>query len=1394
MSLNSILHTASNAVSAYQAAISVTGQNISNAKNEDYSTRSVNFSTTPSVNWGGHRYGTGVQVVSVTNSVNQIIENALTSELSNQAALKEAKIYMTSIENLFSEGSKNSLNTLLDEYWSAWEDLGNKPSGETEQNAVYDAGSALTKRINTIYKTLSDLTRDLNSEISSAVTEVNRISGRIARLNLAIVNAESTGGNANDLKDERNALVDDLGERININTTVKKDGTYLISTHGLPLVEDGISYDLSMKQEHVYWTGKSGNTYDITDEISGGAIAGWLEVRDVVISETRSEFNELAKNLIWTLNYQHSQGAGQSYFSGRLAGTYKAGGSGTFASLFHGNKIDYTKDFSMMIRDLSNSKPGFQDVTVDMAISTSRFSNISGAGEDNSTYAFTVIDKGTLGERIVTQSSGALLGGMSFSSTGILDAVDAALAKQTLTITNSSGTQTLNISDNGSGAARSAADIARKLSRIDGIDAYASKTSAHFDLSGIASANNGDVVEFTVSVDGVEKKVSFTVDSSKGALEKQFKDALKTAAKSINEFNKNTDLAVNGTSIESAAGASIGIFDFNVVDNAGITLSNFQNFNTDDSVSFTLSTSGATSQSINISVDLKDVNTADSSKVAQAFYKAVSQTLKDNDTLTAALDESTGELTIMTTDGSSVSLSNGSGDTGNNAGIDVAVVGTSSATPAATTDGKFDFNGSDQEGAQPTVSNADLLNITMDSSGSGPRSLRETGSGVKDAVAITGAVTIIMDPGMKIHSDEISSAGLFGTSGKTGSGSSVITLGGEGEYQGFDNGENITFEVDGQSISYVVAAPPGTTDAEQAQQLYNALSSALPPESYEVVKNGASVSIVKIDKNDKDAIKISKFSDNGDDDAVLGVSTGNGAGSKSPANDALVSGSNTKNSTTAVTFGDPATVHWEIFDSEGNATGKSGYVEVDEAGKVEIVEDGKKTLRFDISEGSLVAGNTLRINTDGDGRADILDASVTGKAASVDDTYEFTVVSGGTLPDNKDTVVIKWRSENGSGTIELEGNENENAQISVEVDGMTLAFDRGTLVNGDVFYVTTDDNGEAVADADGNTIQTLSDWHWTLNSFADEFNRRAGGVTASVTENNTIVFDTNDDYCAIENVSCSKSNNINKENFQITVLNHSALEIEAKGLEFVRKSGIWRIANDPTGSTFSIIPEGGDDDGFQIDMDGDGIGDIDINFKQPVSGDGYIRMDLEAKDADNLSYAFAGEKDKDSGLAAALGVNTFFTGTNALNIGVNDVVSDGDLLASGIIDRKTGVISSGNNTNADAMADTRYDSLDVKKYTYTRGKGVTVTVTSTTLDDYQASLVSSTGSTAAGIDSALNSSKTLVYQLTAQRDSISAVSLDEEMINLTGHQQAYLAAAQLLTTAQKMFDALLATR
>jgi flagellar hook-associated protein 1 FlgK len=187
-------------------------------------------------------------------------------------------------------------------------------------------------------------------------------------------------------------------------------------------------------------------------------------------------------------------------------------------------------------------------------------------------------------------------------------------------------------------------------------------------------------------------------------------------------------------------------------------------------------------------------------------------------------------------------------------------------------------------------------------------------------------------------------------------------------------------------------------------------------------------------------------------------------------------------------------------------------------------------------------------------------------------------------------------------------------------------------------------------------------------------------------------------------------------------------------------------------------------------------------------------MDLVSTDSSDFSFAFTGDEDGDSGMAAALGLNTFFTGTDAGTIGVNEVLADGDYIASGLVDAATGELSSGGNTNALAMSDTRNETLSLKQWDYTRGEAAQASISETSLDDYEATLISAIGYTASSVQTSLDYAELMVYQLTEQRDSVSAVSLDEEMIKLTAQQAAYSAAAKLLTVVDEMFETLLDIR
>jgi flagellar hook-associated protein 1 FlgK len=179
-------------------------------------------------------------------------------------------------------------------------------------------------------------------------------------------------------------------------------------------------------------------------------------------------------------------------------------------------------------------------------------------------------------------------------------------------------------------------------------------------------------------------------------------------------------------------------------------------------------------------------------------------------------------------------------------------------------------------------------------------------------------------------------------------------------------------------------------------------------------------------------------------------------------------------------------------------------------------------------------------------------------------------------------------------------------------------------------------------------------------------------------------------------------------------------------------------------------------------------------------------------DSSDFQFAFGGD---DSGLGAALGINTFFTGSNADDIGINAVLFDTDLIAVGQLDA-AGAIASGDNSNALLLAEAGELSVQIDVYTYDRTSdppSTAFTITTTT-DTYYQTMVSNLGVLTDSVDRSVETAETMMSQLQEERDSVSAVSLDEEMINLVKYQNAYNAASKLLKVADEMLDTIISTR
>lgn len=166
----------------------------------------------------------------------------------------------------------------------------------------------------------------------------------------------------------------------------------------------------------------------------------------------------------------------------------------------------------------------------------------------------------------------------------------------------------------------------------------------------------------------------------------------------------------------------------------------------------------------------------------------------------------------------------------------------------------------------------------------------------------------------------------------------------------------------------------------------------------------------------------------------------------------------------------------------------------------------------------------------------------------------------------------------------------------------------------------------------------------------------------------------------------------------------------------------------------------------------------------------------------NPGYTFAFGDDS-SGLYAALGINTFFTGSTPFDAAVNSVVANNlDFINAGHVNG-AGEMNPGDNTTALALA-----GLSTKKVTMSTFAGGD---TSQSLSGYYNSLVGLVGVDTQNAKYNYLYQSALADELAARQDAVSAVNLDEEMANLIRFQQSYQAAAKLISTADQMFQTLL---
>lgn len=318
-----VLNLAKDALLSQQYAMDVVSHNITNVSTEGYTRQIPNLGAKEAAPYAGFIFGRGVELEEIIQDGNSFIEKRLQSGQADFLAMSEQDIYMDVMESIFNENSGRSLSSQFTDFWNAWNDLANNPSGMPERNILSENGTLLAQGFKDIYNDLNKLIQEIDNSIEAGVDMINQVLTQIADVNHQIMVVE-VDGNANDLKDRRNLLVSKLSEYLDINSYEQDDGNLTVTTgKGYILVSRSSAYALSFDGTDVNWENSSNSSVAITDTFSGGKMGGWLEIRDEVVPKYRADLDELAKSTIWEINTLHTQGVGLNAFTS-LTGTYAA--------------------------------------------------------------------------------------------------------------------------------------------------------------------------------------------------------------------------------------------------------------------------------------------------------------------------------------------------------------------------------------------------------------------------------------------------------------------------------------------------------------------------------------------------------------------------------------------------------------------------------------------------------------------------------------------------------------------------------------------------------------------------------------------------------------------------------------------------------------------------------------------------------------------------------------------------------------------------------------------------------------------------------------------------------------------------------------------------------------
>ncbi|TAM02525.1 MAG: flagellar hook-associated protein FlgK, partial [Rhodanobacter sp.] len=335
-----MLSTGVSGLLAAQIGLSTVSHNVANVNTDGYSRQVVSFGARLPEGQAGFYIGTGVDTVAVQRAYSEFLNSSLWSASSGQGRASTLASLTGQLNNQLS-GSTN-LQTSLDSFYGAVQDMANAPSDTASRQVLLARAGGLVSTFHALSGQFSQLSGQVQQQITDTVGSINSDSASIAKLNGLIRSSSATDGTPPaDLLDQRDALVKKLAGEVGVSVVPQNDHTISVFVgNGQALVTGTESHPL----------GTAANVYDatrvevvgggsgsvISGRIGGGALGALLDFRSNVLDPAQTQLGRSAQALASAFNAQHAQGVdlhgevGGAFFS--VAGPVVQGASSNTGS------------------------------------------------------------------------------------------------------------------------------------------------------------------------------------------------------------------------------------------------------------------------------------------------------------------------------------------------------------------------------------------------------------------------------------------------------------------------------------------------------------------------------------------------------------------------------------------------------------------------------------------------------------------------------------------------------------------------------------------------------------------------------------------------------------------------------------------------------------------------------------------------------------------------------------------------------------------------------------------------------------------------------------------------------------------------------------------------------